>query len=79
MRIMGHDYCLGKNMRRSVRMEAKQKEIGISGLIREIADASMKMVRTRVTANSLTDLRNLFFRTDVGGREDEGNRDSSAG
>jgi hypothetical protein len=66
-------------MERSAHMETKQKEMRISGLIREIADASMKTVRTRVTANSLTDLRNLFFRTDAGRREDEGNRDSSAG
>ena len=48
-------------MERSAHMETKQKEIGISGLIWEIADASMKMVRTRVTAYSLTDLRDLFF------------------
>ena len=60
-------------------MESKQKEMRIRCLIREIADASMKTVRTRVTANSLTDLRNLFFRTDVDRREDEGNRDSPAG
>ena len=66
-------------MKRSAHMETKQKEMGISGLIREIADASMKTVRSRVTANSLTDLRSLFFRADACCREDEGNRDSSAG
>ena len=64
-----YDSCYKEDMTRSVCTGGSRTETSANGLIREIADPSLRKVRNRVVANSLTELRNLFFRGEPRSKE----------